>query len=48
MTGVQCFVGYYPAHDPQYTFALLVNNWNGTRADMRDRMDKMLIGIFGK
>lgn len=48
MTGVQCFVGYYPAHNPQYTFALLVNNWNGTRADLRDRMDKMLIGIFGK
>ena len=48
MTGVQCFVGYYPASNPQYTFAVLVNNWNGTRADMRDRIDKMLIGIFGK
>lgn len=48
MTAVQCFVGYYPANNPQYTFAVLVNNWNGTRADMRDRIDKMLIGIFGK
>ena len=48
MTAVQCFVGYYPADNPQYSFAVLVNNWNGTRADMRDRIDKMLIGIFGK
>lgn len=48
MTGVQCYVGYYPAYNPQYTFAVLVNNWNGTRADMRDRLDRMLINIFGK
>ena len=48
MTGVQCFVGYYPASNPQYSFAVLANNWNGTRADLRDRIDKMLIGIFGK
>lgn len=46
MSGVQCFVGYYPAIDPQYTFAVLVNGWNGSRADVKDRISTMLIGIF--
>lgn len=48
MGNVQCFVGYYPASKPEYCFSLLVNYWNGSRADLRDEMDRMLISIFGE
>lgn len=48
MNNVQCFVGYFPAKRPKYAWALLANNWNGTRADLRDKMDVMLIDLFGQ
>ncbi len=47
MTDVQCFVGYYPAADPQYAFAVLVNNYNCPRAELKNLIDRMLINIFG-
>ncbi len=46
MTAVQCYVGYYPAQNPQYAFAVLVNSWTGTRKSMKDKIDAMLINIF--
>lgn len=47
MTGVQCYVGYWPANAPRYAFAVLVNNWLGSRSAMRNKIDQMLIEIFG-
>lgn len=46
MTGVQCFVGYYPAYAPKYSFAVLVNGWNGVRSSVKDKISTMLIEIF--
>ena len=48
MSAVQSFVGYYPAKNPKYAWALIANNWNGTRADLRNKMDEMLISLFGQ
>lgn len=48
MNAVQCFVGYYPAKRPRYAWALLANNWTGTRSDLRNKMDVMLISLFGQ
>ena len=48
MSAVQSFVGYYPAKHPKYAWALIANNWNGTRADLRNKMDEMLISLFGQ
>lgn len=48
INNVQTFVGYFPAKRPRYAWALLVNNWNGTRAALRDRMDVLLISLFGQ
>ena len=46
MTGVQCYVGYFPADKPEYCFAVLVNNWHGPRKDVKDGIDRLLMGVF--
>ncbi len=46
MTDVQCYVGYYPAQQPRYSFAVLVNNWNGSRKALKNNIDKLLIDLF--
>ena len=46
MTGVQTFVGYYPADRPRYAFALLVNEFSCPRSELRDNMDRLLINLF--
>jgi len=47
MNNVQCFVGYYPARNPRYAWAILANNWNGTRAQLKEMMGELLINLFG-
>lgn len=47
MTGVQCFVGYYPAWLPQYSWAVLINDWNGSRTHLKDLISTLLIELFG-
>ena len=47
MSDVQCYVGYYPADKPRYAWTLLVNNWNGTRRNLRNNMGQLLIDLFG-
>jgi D-alanyl-D-alanine carboxypeptidase/D-alanyl-D-alanine-endopeptidase (penicillin-binding protein 4) len=47
MRDVQCYVGYYPADAPKYAFVVLVNNWNCSRATLKDRIDDLLLGLFG-
>ena len=46
MTDVQCFVGYYPADDPQYAFAVLVNNYTCSRKELKNHIDRLLINLF--
>ena len=46
MSDVQCFVGYYPAENPRYTFAILANNYNCSRAELCNYMDQLLISLF--
>ena len=46
MTDVQTFVGYYPAENPKICWAILANNWDGTRSQLRDNMDRLLIGVL--
>ena len=48
MTDVQCFVGYYPADEPQYAFAVLVNNYNCSRKELKNHIDRLLINLFGQ
>lgn len=47
MQNVQTFVGYYPADSPRYAWAILVNNFRGTRASLKDNMGQLLINLFG-
>lgn len=46
MQHVQCFVGYYPADNPEYCFAILVNNWHGSRATLKDDIDRLILKFF--
>lgn len=46
MSQVQCFVGYYPAAAPRYAFAVLVNNWTGSRAAIKDHIARWLLSTF--
>ncbi|MBR1551389.1 MAG: D-alanyl-D-alanine carboxypeptidase/D-alanyl-D-alanine-endopeptidase [Muribaculaceae bacterium] len=46
MSGVQTFVGYYPAKEPRYVFAILVNEFSCSRSELRDNMDRLLINLF--
>lgn len=46
MSGVQTFVGYYPAKKPRYVFAILVNEFSCSRNELRDNMDRLLINLF--
>ena len=46
MRYVQCFVGYYPAESPRYGWAILVNNFTGTRADLKNQMGSLLLQML--
>ncbi|MBR5638733.1 MAG: D-alanyl-D-alanine carboxypeptidase/D-alanyl-D-alanine-endopeptidase [Muribaculaceae bacterium] len=46
MRDVQCYVGYFPADEPQYAWAVLVNNWHGSRSNLKEMIDRLLLGIF--
>lgn len=46
MRNVQCFVGYYPANNPTTVWAILANNWGGSRATLKNNMDRMLIDVL--
>lgn len=46
MRDVQCYVGYFPADEPQYVWAVLVNNWHGSRPNLKEMIDNLLLGIF--
>ncbi|MBO4803070.1 MAG: D-alanyl-D-alanine carboxypeptidase/D-alanyl-D-alanine-endopeptidase [Muribaculaceae bacterium] len=46
MRHVQCFVGYYPADNPHYAFAVLVNNFTCSRASIKDQIGTFLCNLF--
>ncbi|MGN0229800.1 MAG: D-alanyl-D-alanine carboxypeptidase/D-alanyl-D-alanine-endopeptidase [Muribaculaceae bacterium] len=46
MSDVQCYVGYFPAENPQYSWAILVNNWHGSRAYLKDEIELLLLNLF--
>ena len=46
MRDVQCYVGYFPADEPRYVWAVLVNNWHGSRPNLKEMIDSLLLGIF--
>ncbi len=48
MRHVQCFVGYYPAEDPHYAFAVLVNNFTCSQANIRELIGIFLCDLFGE
>ena len=46
MSDVQCYVGYFPIENPQYSWAILVNNWHGSRANLKDEIELLLLNLF--
>lgn len=46
MRHVQCFVGYYPAQEPRYCFAVLVNNFTCSQASIREQIGTFLCNLF--
>ena len=46
MRHVQCFVGYYPADEPRYAFAVLVNNFTCSQASIREQIGTFLCNLF--
>ena len=46
MGDVQCYVGYFPADCPKYTWAVLVNNWQGSRSHLKDEIETLLLNLF--
>jgi D-alanyl-D-alanine carboxypeptidase len=46
MRHVQCFVGYYPADEPRYAFAVLVNNFTCSQASIREQIGVFLCNLF--
>jgi D-alanyl-D-alanine carboxypeptidase/D-alanyl-D-alanine-endopeptidase (penicillin-binding protein 4) len=48
MRHVQCFVGYYPADEPHYAFAVLCNNFTCSQAGIREQIGVFLCDLFGE
>ena len=46
MRHVQCYVGYYPADEPRYAFAVLVNNFTCSQANIREQIGVFLCNLF--
>ncbi len=46
MRHVQCYVGYYPAEEPRYAFAVLVNNFTCSQASIREQIGTFLCNLF--
>ena len=47
MSDVQCFVGYWPADEPRYAWATLVNNYTCPRKTLRGGLGRLLVDLFG-
>lgn len=47
MGGVQCYAGYYPAQNPRYAVAIMVNNFSEKRSDVVSQVQTLLNNLFG-
>lgn len=45
MSHVQCYVGYYPVENPQYTVGILINSFTCPRSELVKMVSDMLVGI---
>lgn len=43
--GVQCFAGYITKNNKQYAFAILVNNYSGTRKTVVKQIENLLLSV---
>lgn len=46
MTNVHTYAGYIRYEGELYAFALLVNNYTGTRSELRRQIERLLCGLF--
>ena len=46
MEGVQSYAGYFPADNPKYAVAVIVNNFPCKRADLRKSIERMFFQLF--
>ena len=46
MARVHCYAGYYTDKKNQYAIAILINNFNGSRADLKKNIEKFLLNLF--
>lgn len=46
IVNVRCYAGYYIEGNKKYTFAILVNNYNGTRNNVVKEVEKLLLNVF--
>ena len=47
MSDVQCYVGYWPASEPRYCWAVLANNYTCPRRVLRGGLGQLLVNLFG-
>ena len=45
-SGVQSYAGYVENNGKRYAFAIIVNNWNGTRNELRVKIAHLLVDLF--
>lgn len=46
ISNVQAYAGYAESRGKKYAFALIVNNFNGKRSELRKEMGKLLVNLF--
>lgn len=46
MDGVQSYAGYFPAENPRYAVAVIVNNFTCKRAELRESIERMFFQMF--
>ena len=48
MGGVQCYAGYYPASNPRYAVAVMVNNFSEKRSSVISQTQLLLLDLFAR
>ncbi len=46
MSDVQCYVGYFPADEPKYAIALLINNYDCSRSRLSSMIESLLVDLM--
>ena len=45
-SGVQSYAGYVEKDGKRYAFAITVNNWTGSRDDLRVKIAHLIVDLF--